>query len=170
MKRKLHRTMAEWLRLERAGSERRAERALAGVFAALPRVAPEPGFARRVLELAGLRRRRGSDLQGVRARGLVAVSAALTAVALAFAPAVLAALGAAIRPVLLVRFAAGTLAAGIQRLAEGFTVWETLARISSAVGGALDSPVMMATLTLCALISLGAFRLLKGLMVSERSS
>jgi len=168
--RRFRRAVASWLRLERLHRERGAERALAGVFAALPRVVPGADFAARVLERAGLRRRRGNDLQGARTRGLVAACAALSALAVAFVPGLLMVLGTAVRPALVVRFVAAALAAGIQRLAESFTTWETLVRVSQAVGAALDSPWILTTLTLCALISLAAFRLLQGLMVSERSS
>ncbi|MDX1501667.1 MAG: hypothetical protein R3325_04835 [Thermoanaerobaculia bacterium] len=168
---RIHRALESWLRHEAAGRDRRAEAALASIFALLPRAEPSAEFLAKVLAGAGFeapaRRLRAA---GPRLRALVLVCGALVATALALLPTLLSALAALVRTGKPLELAAAALAAGIQRIGESLALWETLAGVSGAVGSALASPLILAILALCAAVSLLAFKLLESLLVSDRST
>ena len=164
---RFHRALRRWLRLEAAG-DRRAEAALRSVFAQLPREQPSPALLGRVLAGAGFARA-PRDLRGLRWRALIAVSGALAATALGFLPTVVAGAGALARTGKPVELAVAGLAAAIERIGESLFLFDAVARVGSIVGSALASPAVLVILALCAAVSLVAFRLLEGLLVSDRS-
>jgi hypothetical protein len=166
MNRRLHRAVKRWLRAESAEAAG-SERALRGVFRALPAPPLPAGFAERVLLAAGLEpARRAVTPLGWR----LALAGALTmaAAAVAAAPTIVAGLIGRITTGDLLRFAAGAVVETCQRLAEGLAVWRTAGSIGDTFAEVLSAPWILTAMLAATLLSAGGFRMLHGLLAVER--
>lgn len=165
MKRRLHTDLERWLAAEAAGDDAGAEDAFGALFAALPQLAPHPGFAERVvMEL------REPDSGRVPWLWKAALAAAVS----------LAGLTAGLLP--LVRWIPidlprpGEIATAAVRaiawlggwLGAGLDVWEVLARVGNAVGVAAATPEIATAMLGSALLSAAALYTLHHLLVYER--
>ncbi|MDH3403145.1 MAG: hypothetical protein OES32_15210 [Acidobacteriota bacterium] len=169
MNRKLDKTLNRWLRFERAGDGRRAERELHRLLTALPPASVPAGFADRVLAASGVPVR-GRSRRGVRpwiwrtAFGCWVVSGFLAAaVAVGFAADLarsgqLVALGS--------KLVVGLGRLGTETLAAVGGLW----RAAEAVSAALSGPATLLLVLACALSSLMALRALHSVMALEGSS
>ena len=168
----LKNAIRRWLRHEAAGREQAAEQSLSGVFSRLPMPMPSAAFVSRVLAEAGWAPRAPlfHDLTSQRLRALVTAAGALVVVALLFVPSVLSAVWLVASSLDPLQLGADLLASGVARVAESVAVWEALAGVAGAVGGALSSPRLLAILVAAALISLTAFGVLQSLLLSNRSA
>lgn len=170
MRTKLERVAARWLSFESAGRFRAAEAALVRLFELLPAEAPGAGFVDRVLTASGFAPRRRADISGLGSRLAVAACWLLAAVSLSFVPSMLTAFAAAARTAAWGQLLAGLLQGTVRAVARTVTTWETLAGIGEHVAAAMSAPPMLALISASALLSLGALRLLQGLLVTTRST
>ncbi len=169
--RKLRNAVGRWLSEERAGAEERAERGLRRVFTRLPMPEPSAGFAARVLARYGLTPacETAGDLTGYRARAALLLAGLGMAVAVVYLPSLLAAVWVGIQAWNPLEVASALLLGATQRLVEGVTLWRALTQIGELLARILESPRVLALLVGACLLSAGAFRLLQGLIVPERS-
>ncbi len=167
MKSPLNIEFADWLAAERDGREVDAEAALAGVFTALPGLAPTVGFVDRVMAGAGFIRPPMMESRWFRG----AIAAVLLLVGLAMAwilPAVLG-LTRLITPGELASLAVQGFVAVISRIDELLALWQVWTRIAStAMLVATSPPVVLSLLALTAL-SAFTFRGLSELLSPQRS-
>jgi hypothetical protein len=165
MNRRLHTDLERWLAAEAAGDDAGAEDAFGALFAALPQLAPHPGFAERVvMEL------REPDSGRVPWLWKAALAAAVS----------LAGLTAGLLP--LVRWIPidvprlGEIVTAAVRgvtwlgnwLGAGLDVWEILARVGNAVGVAAATPEIATAMLGSALLTAAALYTLHHLLVYER--
>lgn len=163
--RKLHNAVRTWLQREAVGAAD-AESALAEVYRRWPAPSPSAGFARKVLETAGL-------TPAVRwvpawvwrwsfAAGLVlTLAAGLQLVTL---------VGVAERSGWLAELAAGTLVFLGRRLADLEAAGSALLRAGELLAGALDSPWTLGLSLVAMLLSAAAFLGLQSLLAWDRSA
>jgi hypothetical protein len=168
--------LERWLAAEAAGRLDDAEAALAALFAAVPRLAPPPGFAERVvLAVAPLSPAHPTrSTLGFR----LAVAACLALVALA-APSVAGLAGLAggwLAELSVAGLLAGATAAlvaaagGVADVVAGAgAVWQDLARVGGWAAAAAATPVVATALAAGLATAVVAFRLLAGLFAHERS-
>ena len=158
---------ANWLAAEHSGRDAEAERALTGMFSALPEVVPRAGFADRVLIGAGLLRPSVLDSRWSRA----AIAGSLLTVALALVwtlPAILG-LTRLVAPGELAGLLVQGFVAAVSRVDELVTLWQIWTRIAStAMLVATSPPVVLTVLGLCVLSAL-TFRGLSELLSLERN-
>lgn len=157
-----------WLAEESAGSDRKAEEALRGVFQALTDPTVSAGFARSVLR----------RIQPVPVRleipGWMKVAIAfllvVTAVSVAYLPLALVALNATFELGSLVELANVAVVQSSRILAAWLSMWQAIAEISRALVRVASTPQV--SLFLLAVTGLAAvsFRLVARLTVSKRSS
>ncbi len=164
MNRRLYRAVNRWLRAEGAEAAG-SERALRGVFRALPAPPLPAGFAERVLLAAGLRPRAATPLGW---RLALAGALTLAAAAVATAPTIVVGLIGRITPGDLLRFAAGAVVETCQRLAEGLAVWRAAGSIGDTFAEVLSAPWILTVMLAATLLSAGGFRMLYGLLAVER--
>lgn len=166
--RRLHVELERWLTAEAASDEERAQRSFGALIAAVPRLAPGPGFAERVVRAAVPV---AAPSVGPLAWGWkVALAVAL----------VLAGMAAGSLPLLrlfpLEVPRLGVVAKGLsniaswigERLADGLVVWNVLARIGGAVGEAVATPEVATALLGSALLGGIALYTLHQLLTFER--
>lgn len=165
MTHRLHTDLERWLAAEAVGDDAGAEDAFGALYAALPRLAPHPGFADRVaIEL------REPETGFAPWLGKVALAAAMA----------LAGLTAGLLPLLrwipidvprtseILTAAARALAWLGNWLSAGLDIWETLARVGNAIGVATATPEIATAMLGSALLSAGALYTLHHLLVYER--
>ena len=169
MDRRRKQALLGWLEAERRGDEAVAERALGAFWRYLGRPAPRPGFARRTLARAGLRRPVWV-LPGPRwlPRGVLAACLALVAVSAGLVPAFL--VGLAATGDRLLSAGVGVVAALSERLAHGLTAWNVAKQISQSLVAGLTDPSALAALMAALVVSLFAFGWLRQLLALERSA
>lgn len=173
MKRQLHRAVDDWLRQEGEGRGEQAERSLTGVFAHLPVESIPVGFGERVLARAGLVPS-GIPTQPWAAvwtfRAALSLSMILGALFLVFLPSCLPSLLGIVHPGRVAEIGVTALIGVLERLGVGLVIWRALTSVGAILSSALSSPPFMTALALGILLSIGAFRFLSDLVVSERSS
>lgn len=164
-----NRELDHWLTAEAAQDDVRAEAALARIFARMPRLAPLPGFADRVLAATPFAARRAVPLLWAW-RWSVATALALTGLAVGLLP--------ALRwiPLDVPRFSevvkAAALATGgiAEWLQTGIAVWAVLLRIGRLAAVAIQAPEVAAGLAGSALVGALALYTLNHLLTLERRS
>lgn len=162
-----HRHLESWLTAESAGRSEDADRALAALFAMVPRLAPGAGFADRVLRRAGLTAPARSLARPV--RWLVAASVALIAAFAGVLPSLAPWLAERTSFVGVVDATSGGIVTVAGWLRGSLVVWDALSGISSAVATtAATPPVALALLAALAAAGL-ALRLLSDLLANEGS-
>lgn len=173
MKQHLHGAVREWLRHENQGRNRQAEVSLRGVFSHLP-VEPLPvGFAERVLARAGIVPMPAAAQPWAAVwtlRATLSLSLALGALFLMLLPSYLPSLLGIVHPGRIAEIGVTVLVGFIERLSFGLVFWRILNDVGAVLASALSSPAFMAAAVLSVALSVSAFRLLHGLVVSERSS
>jgi len=166
MNRRLHTDLERWLAAEAAGDDAGAEDAFGALCAALPRLAPHPGFAERVvMEVAPEPRPWFAAWMWK-----VALAAAIS----------LAGVTVGLLPLLrwvpldvpgpgeIVSAAARAMTWLYQWLGAGLGFWETLAQVGNAVGVAAGTPEIATAMLGSALLSAAALYTLHHLLVYER--
>jgi F0F1-type ATP synthase membrane subunit c/vacuolar-type H+-ATPase subunit K len=166
MSRNPHTELERWLAAEAAGDDFAAEEAFGAMFAAMPRLAPPPGFAERVIMAV--------DREPDTGRATWLWKAALAAAVS------LAGLATGLLPLLrwipirlpdvgdVVAAAARGLAWLDQWLRTAFDIWGTLARVGGAIGAAAQTPEIATAMMGSALVSALALYSLHHLLVYER--
>ncbi len=155
-----------FLEAESTGRPEAADRALAELFAELPRPRPAAGFAARVM--ARVARRSLFAHPAVR----FGLAAALVAVALGaglLAPAI-APLAGLIGPAGVLHLLVDSFANLATRFGHGLELWQTLASAGRSVRAAAIHPPILVLLVLQLVIAAGALRALAALAVPKRSS
>ena len=168
---KFRRAVRSWLRSERVGEQRDAERHLRRAFRSLASPVPSADFVEATMLRLGVPYRARTVSQPGSVYKLL-VSACLTAAgaALVMVPAALMPWVASLRPALLVQSWTSVLVALSQRLASGFAVWKVLTEIGETVAQALASPSALLALTVALAVSFATFRALSGLVSFERGT
>jgi hypothetical protein len=156
-----------WLAAERDGRDAAAERALRGLFAALPPAVPAADFAGRVLAAAGLPRRFGLDPWWSRAA--VAACLLLAGLASALVLPLVVSLTAIVAP----GEAVGALIEGwvalASRVDELLSLWHVWARIVETVMLIASAPPVVLSLLTLTVLSALTFRGLERALVTDRS-
>jgi hypothetical protein len=160
-----HTDLERWLAAEAAGDDLAAEEAFRTLFEAMPRLAPLPGFAERVvMALHEPETGRASWLW----KAALAAAVALAGLAAGFLPLLrwipVQVPGASD----VVATAARGLAWLGRWLGAGLDIWESLARIGGAIGAAAQTPEIASAMIGSALISSLALYTLHHLLVYER--
>jgi hypothetical protein len=173
VRRALHRAVERWLQVELGGPDSESERALVEVFARLPGPILPQGFADTVLVRAGLIPARSPEpswatIWGLRAA--LSLCLALGALSLLMLPSVLPAVLGIVNPGKLAEFGLAAVVGGIQRLGVGLVVWRGFSSVGEVLSSVVSTPRVLAALGGSALLSIGAFRVLQGLILYERSS
>jgi len=169
---RLHTAIQRWLRAERSGAEARAEKALSRVFERLPLEGPSAAFVGRVLASAGfaIPGPRARDLTGLRWRTLAAACWILAACAATFVPSIAQAVWVGLEAGTWLDLGMAAFLGLVSGLVQGVALIGTLIGTLRTVGGAFASPTVLAMIATSAFLSLLAFRVLQGLMVSQRST
>ena len=168
---KFRRAIRSWLRSERAGEQRDAERHLRSAFRSLASPAPSADFVETTMRRLGVPyRAREISRPGGLYKLLVSACLAAAGAALVVVPAALMPWVASLRPALLVQSWTSVLVALSQRLASGFAVWKVLTEIGETVAEALASPSTLLALTVALAVSFATFRALSGLVSFERGT
>lgn len=172
MSRKLRSAVRKWLESERSGREEDADKALFQVFARLPEAPLPAGFADRVLARAGvapLPQRARLTFPAWALRGLVLVCLLLAGMSALLLPTLLPALAGLFHPRLVLEVGLEALVGLLQRLGAGLAYWRAMSQVGGVFSSLVTTPPLFTALVTGILLSIGAFRLLHGLMVSERS-
>ncbi len=169
MNRRLHRAVRRWLRYERLGRDRRAEGALRTVFARLPAAPVPAGLAARVLARAGVLAPLPVRRVAWSLRAATAVCLLLGGVAVLLLPPTVVPLAGSLEIGSVLEGAATAVAGAGRRFAVGVTVWRAVSDAGILLAEALTSPAVLVTLATSLVLSTGLFRLLSGLMLTERN-
>jgi len=173
---KLHRAVIHWLNSERRDREETAERALERVFRSLPLPAPSRALLdRTLLELGFSEGVTGAPVGAVAPhwalRAIATVALALSGLAVAlFVPALLASFSLSRTLDWLVDVGAGFLTGLSQRLADGYLVWDVVARAGNTAAEAVATPQVFGLMLVILLLGSATFRFLASLVVVEGSS
>lgn len=165
-----HPDLERWLAAESAGDDLAAEAAFGALFQTLPRVAPSPGFAERVvMELREAQREPETGRATWVGKAALAIAMALAGVAAGFLPLLRRIPLDVPGPAEIVSAAAHGLAWIAGWLGAGLDVWGTLARLGGAIGTAVATPQIATAMMGSALVSAVALYTLHHLLVHERS-
>lgn len=172
MERRLKKTVRSWLNAEDAGDANRAEAALRAVFLRLPTYLPPADFVDRVLLRLGIRPESLAAHKGLtlQFKALLGLCYLLAALAVVWLPGLLGSLWTGLGPGKAIELGAGVLVSLTERLAEGIAVWGTLTGVARVVSSSVASPAVLAAIAAAGLIGVIAFRLLHGLLVSEKDA
>jgi hypothetical protein len=162
----LHTDLDRWLAAEAKGDDFAAEEALGALFHTLPRLAPRPGFAERVV-MASLREPESGRAAWLWKAAIVA-AVSLAGIATGLLPLLRWIPIQVPGPAEIVTAAARGLAWLGRWLGAGLNVWEMLARIGEAIGRAAATPEIATAMMGSALISALALYTLHHLLVYER--
>lgn len=165
--RRLHRELTAWLTAEATGDDARAEAAFAAMIGGLPRLGPAAGFAERVVGAAAPVTSVTPAWLTWLARGALAASIALVALATGLVPALAAVIGL---PSLggIAKALAGGLSWIGDRFEAGLEVWEFLGRIGEAISLGLGTPEAQAGLAGTVILGAIALYTLHHLLTFER--
>lgn len=165
--RRLHRELTAWLTAEATGDDARAEAAFAAMIGGLPRLGPSAGFAERVVMAAAPATSVVPVWLTWLARGALAASIALVAMATGLVPALATAVGL---PTLggIAKTAANGLSWIGARFETGLEVWEFLGRIGEAISLGLRTPEAQAGLAGTVVLGTIALYTLHHLLTFER--
>lgn len=172
MSHRLHKAIQRWLRAERSGGDARAEKALFRVFDRLPLDGPSTAFVGRVLAGVGfaIPGPQARDLTGLRWRALAAACLILAAGALTFVPSIAQAVWVGLGSGTWLDLGMAAFLGLVAGLVQAVALIGTLIGTLHTVGGAFASPTVLAMMAASAFLSLLAFRILQGLMASQRST
>jgi flagellar biosynthesis protein FliQ len=173
VKQSLKKAVLDWLQQEQAGSEQGSEQALRQAMSRLPGSPMPVGFAERVLVAAGIApQTERTALQSPfwALRFTLAVSLLLSGLAAVLVPSLLQPTLGLLQPARLVGVILGGLVAFFQRLGAGLAYWRDLAEAGAVVASVFSSPTFLGAMAVGVLVSLIAFRLLQGVIDSERSA
>jgi len=164
-----NRELDRWLTAEAAGDDARAESTLVMVLARLPRLAPLPGFADRVLAAAPIAARRAAPVVWAW-RYAIASALVTTGLAIFLLPALRwfpLDLPSFTEVVKALAVATGAVA---QWLETGLAVWSFLLQFGRLVAVAIQAPEVAAGLAGSAFVSAAALYTLNHLLTLERRS
>lgn len=165
MNRRLHTDLERWLAAEAAGDDAGAEDAFGALFAALPQLAPHPGFAERVvMELREPETGRVPWLW----KAALAAAVSLAGLTVGLLPLLRWIPIDLPRPGEIVSAAVRSVAWLAQWLSSGLDLWKTLARVGNAVGLAVATPEIASAMLGSAMLSVVALYTLHHLLVYER--
>lgn len=173
MGRTLHKSVRQWLHEERLDRLDSAEQGLRRVFAQLPLPGPAPGFADRVLARAGLAPEPllfGSISTAWAWRLAIALCLVLVTVTVLLTPGIVYVVFGSLKGDSLAQIGTAALVGFLQRFGEGLAVWQTFSGAGRILASTLNTPSVYAALIFGSLFSIGAFRLLHGLMISDRGT
>lgn len=173
MQRRLEKAVWDWLEQERSGSDPGSEEALRRVMTRLPEAPVPVGFADRVLASAGVAPelvRSGLQDPAWALRFTLAVSLLLAGTAAVLVPSLLQPALGLLQPARVVGMILGGFLAFFQRLGAGLAYWRDLTEAGAVVASVFSSPTFLSAMAIGVLVSLVAFRLLQGLIDSERSA
>lgn len=173
MQPRLKKAVQDWLEREKTGTDPESEQALLQVMTRLP-AAPVPfGFAERVLAAAGIGqepRYAGIQDPAWAVRLTLAVSLLLSGLAAVLVPSLLQPALGLVKPSHVLGAIVGGLVALIERLGAGLSYWRDLSEAGAVLASVFSSPTFLGAMAVSVFLSLVAFRLLHGLIGSERSS
>ena len=173
MQRRLKKAVRDWLEQERSGSDQDSEQALRRVMTRLQEAPVPVGFADRVLASAGITPelgRTGLQDPAWALRFTLAVSLLLAGMAAVLAPSLLQPALGLLQPARVIGMILGGIVAFFQSLGAGLAYWRDLTEAGAVVASVFSSATFLSAMALGVLVSLVAFRLLQGLIDSERSA
>ena len=173
MGRKLHKSVRHWLQEERLDRLDGAELGLRQVFAQLPLAGPAPGFADRVLARVGLVPEPllfGSISTAWALRLAIALCLVLVTITVLVTPGIVYVVFGSLKGDSLTQIGTAALVGFLQRFGEGLAVWQAFSGAGRILASTLNTPSVYAALIFGSLFSIGAFRLLHGLMISDRGT
>ncbi len=173
VQRKLKKAVQNWLEQEQTGSDQGSEQALRQVMSKLPEAPIPVGFAERVLVSAGIAPdpgRTGLLNPAWALRFTLAVSLLLSGLAAVLVPSLLQPALGLVQPARLVGAILGGLLGFFERLGAGLAYWQTLSEAGGVLASVFSSTTFLSAMGAGVLLSLIAFRLLQGLLDSERSA
>jgi hypothetical protein len=169
--RQAHTILRRWLAAERRGGAAASERALAELLAWLPEARPRPGFGDRVMAAAGL----PPTYSAVAAppiwlgRALVAVCLLLTAVAVAYLPALAMLVARQLTLADVLSAMAQSLTAAIDYLAAAMAIGKTFAALYEAMLRVVTAPPLALAWLSTLVFSTLTLRWLARLLSPQRS-
>ena len=168
-----------WLAAEQGDRADEAEAALAALFTALPPLQPPAGFADRVMLRAGLVAvpetmavpvpARRSLFASLWVRGGLTLCLLAVGVSVLWLPQMLRALAGLLSVGGLVRIWTGSLVTACRWLGSALGLWDFLLTVGRALATPLETPAVALALVSCLLVSMLAFRFLRGLITRDRS-
>lgn len=165
--RRLHRELTAWLAAEATGDDARAEAAFTAMIGGLPRLGPGAGFAERVVMAAAPVTSVTPAWLTWLARGALAASIAMVAMATGFLPALAAVIGPPSLGGIAKSVADGLSWIGA-RFQTGLEVWAFLGRIGEAISLGLGTPEAQAGLAGTVVLGAIALYTLHHLLTFER--
>lgn len=173
MGRKLQKSVRHWLHEERLGRQEGAEAGLRYVFAQLPLPGPAPGFADRVLARVGLTpepRLLGTLSTAWAWRLALALCLVLVTITVLLTPGFVYVVFGSLKGDSLAQIGTAALVGFLRRFGEGLAVWQAFSEAGRILASTLNTPFVYAALIIGSLFSIGAFRVLHGLMISDRGT
>jgi hypothetical protein len=169
----LKKAVQDWLEREQVGSDQESEQALRQVMSRLPEAPIPVGFAERVLVSAGIAPEPGRTglLDPAWAlRFTLAISLLLSGLAAVLVPSLLQPTLGLLQPARMIGVILGGLVAFFQRLGSGLAYWRDVSEAGAVLSSVFSSPIFLGVMAVSVILSLVAFRLLQGLIDSERSA
>jgi len=173
VKQSLKNAVQNWLEQEQSGSDEGSEQALQQVITRLPEAPVPLGFAERVLVSAGIvpePARTGLQDPAWAWRFTLVVSLLLSGLAAVLVPSLLQPTLGLLQPARLVGVIVAGLMAFLQRLGAGLAYWRDISEAGAVLSSVFSSATFLGVMAVSVLLSLVAFRLLQGLIDSERSA
>jgi hypothetical protein len=159
-----------WLTAEQGDRADEAEAALAALFTALPRLQPPAGFADRVMLRAVSEAPAPRSLfASLWVRGGLTLCLLAIGASVLWLPQMLRALAGLLSVGSLVRLWTSSLVAACRWLGSALGLWDFLLTVGRALAAPLETPAVALTLVSCLLVSMLAFRFLRGLITRDRS-
>ncbi len=165
--------LARWLAAERDDRADEAEAALLALFEELPRPAPLPGFADRVLARTGLGFIAAPVQRSLFAsrwrRVVLALALVATGLSLFWLPATLTALAGLWSFGDLIQLSTALFASAAEGFAELAAFGDWLLTLGISLASLLATPTVAGIMIVCLVVSTVAFRFLRDLITRERS-
>jgi hypothetical protein len=164
-----------WLTAEQNDRAEEADAALVALFTVLPPLLPPAGFADRVMLRAGLETEmavapaRRSLFASLWVRGALTLCLLSIGVSVLWLPQMLRAIAGLLSVGGLVRIWTGSLVTACRWLGSALGLWDFLLTVGRALATPLETPAVALALVSCLLVSLLAFRSLRGLITRDRS-
>lgn len=159
-----------WLNAEQDGHAEEADAALAALFTALPPLQPPAGFADRVMlrALAEAPARR-SFFASLWVRAALILCLLSVGVSVLWLPQTLRAFAGLLSVGGLVRIWTSSVVTACRWLGSALGLWDFLLTVGRALATPLETPAVALALVSCLLVSMLAFRFLRGLITRDRS-
>jgi len=162
-----------WLTAEQNDRAEEADAALAALFTALPPLLPPAGFADRVMLRAGLEMAvapaRRNLFASLWVRGALSLCLLSVGVSVLWLPQMLHAIAGLLSVGGLVRIWTSSVVTACRWLGSVLGLWDFLLTVGRALATPLETPAVALALVSCLLVSLLAFRSLRGLITRDRS-